>query len=408
MKLLGIIAEYNPFHNGHFYQLQQAKQITNADAIIVVMSGNFVQRGEPAILDKWTRTHMALCSGADIVIELPVIYATASAEYFAYGAIKLLNEIGITDICFGSELGKIAPLQQIAELLLEEPESFRKLLKQALSSGISYASARSFALSQIYPAAKDILFQSNNILAVEYLKSLLKLNSTICPHTIERKGADYNDTTLQPIASATALRNEISKNHFNEIKEQIPPQCYDILLQSIVQGKAPIFLEHFTEALHYCIRTHSPESIKNIFEVKEGLENRIYKAFDTNYEINAIISFIKSKRYTQTQIQRILLHILLQIQKQDINLFLQNPSPYVRVLGFRREKQNLLSILKSRLPLLTNPKQYQSILDKHGQSLFALEIKSTNIYFMASPNKIYRRLHQDFLQPMVIIPSNKA
>ncbi len=332
MKLLGIIAEYNPFHNGHFYQLQKAKQMTKADAVVVIMSGNFVQRGEPAILDKWTRTHMALCSGADIVIELPVLYATASAEYFAYGAVKLLDEIGITDICFGSELGEIKPLQQIAQLLLEEPESFRKLLKQALESGISYASARSFALAQFYPAAKDILFQSNNILAVEYLKSLLKLNSAIRPHTIARKGSAYHDITLQPMASATALRNAISQNHVKEIKEQIPPQCYAILQQNIAQGKAPIFLEHFTEAFHYCIRTHSPESIKNIFEVKEGLENRIYKAFDTNYDINSIISFIKSKRYTQTHIQRMLLHILLQIQTQDIHLFCQSPSPsYIRI-----------------------------------------------------------------------------
>lgn len=409
MKILGIIAEYNPFHNGHFYQIQKAKQITNADAVIVVMSGNFVQRGEPAILDKWTRTHMALCSGADIVIELPVLYATASAEYFAHGAIKLLHDTGmITDICFGSELGEIAPLQQIAELLLEEPEPFRQLLKQCLQSGISYASARSFALSQLYPAAKDILFQSNNILAVEYLKSLLKLNSAIRPHTIARKGSCYNDTTLQPMASATALRNAIFQNRLKEIEVHLPPACYDILCQSITQGKAPIFLNHFTDAFHYSIRTHSPESIKNIFDVKEGLENRIYKAFDTNYDINDIISFIKTKRYPQTQIQRTLLQILLQIPKREILFFRQIPSPYVRVLGFRREKQRILAMLKNKLPLLTNPKQYQTVLDKNGQSLFSLEIKSTDIYFMASPNKIYRRFNQDFLQPMVMISSDKT
>ena len=408
MEVIGLIAEYNPFHNGHFYQIQKAKQITNAEAVIAVMSGNFVQRGEPAILDKWTRAHMALCSGIDIVIELPVIYATASAEYFAYAAVKLLHDTGIvTDICFGSELGEIAPLKQIAELLLQEPESFRNLLKQYLQSGISYASARSLALSQYYPPAKNILSQPNNILAVEYIKALMKLNSTICPHTIQRKG-HYHDTTLHQMASATALREAISQNQREEIKQHIPPQCYDILCQKLSQGKAPIFLSDFTDALHYSIRTHTPEEIKNIFEVKEGLENRIYKAFDTQYSVNDIISFIKTKRYTQTHIQRILLHILLQIQKKDVIFFSQIKSPYVRVLGFRREKQNILAMLKNRLPLLTNLKQYQNILDKKGQYLLSLEIKSTDIYFMASPNKIYRHLNQDFVQPMVMISPDKT
>ena len=409
MKILGIIAEYNPFHNGHSYQIQKAKQITNADAVVVIMSGNFVQRGEPAILDKWTRTHMTLCSGADIVIELPVIYATASAEYFAYAAVKLFHDMGIiTDICFGSELGEIAPLQQIAELLLQEPEQFRKNLKQQLQKGISYASARCIALSQYYPNSEKILFQPNNILAVEYLKALLKLNSNICPHTIARKNSDYNSIALhhKNMASASALRNAIAQNNINQINQYIPSECYTILCESISQGKAPIFLEQFTSALHYCIRNKTPEEIKNIFEVTEGLENRIYKAFDTQYELKDIISFIKTKRYTQTHIQRILLHILLQIQKEDILYFNDTIyCPYIRVLGFRREKQHILSLLKkqSALPLLTNLKQYQTILDKKGQYLLSLETKSTDIYFMASPNKIYRRIHQDFTQPMVMI-----
>ncbi len=411
MKILGIIAEYNPFHNGHNYQIQKAKQITNADAIVVIMSGNFVQRGEPAILDKWTRTHMALCSGADIVIELPVIYATASAEYFAYAAVKLFHDMGIiTDICFGSELGEIVPLQQIAKLLLQETEQFRNILKQQLQNGVSYASARAIALSKIYPNSEALLSQPNNILAIEYLKALLKLDSHISPHTIARKNSDYNSIALshQNMASASALRNTIAQNNIKQISHYMPSECYNILCESILQGKAPIFWEQFTPALHYCIRNKTPEEIKNIFEVTEGLENRIYKAFHTQYELKDIIYFIKTKRYTQTHIQRILLHILLQIQKKEILYFNDTGyCPYIRVLGFRRKQQHILSLLKkqSSLPLLTNLKQYQTILDKKGQYLLSLETKSTDIYFMVSPNKIYRRIHQDFIQPMVMISS---
>lgn len=410
MKILGIIAEYNPFHNGHYYQIQKAKQMTNADAVIIVMSGNFVQRGEPAMIDKWTRTHMALLCGADIIIELPVLYATASAEYFAHAAVKLLHDMAIvTDICFGSELGDIVPLKQIAELLLNEPESFCKLLKQSLQQGLSFASARDFAISQLYPNYQNILSQPNNILAVEYIKALLKLNSPMRPHTITRKGSNYNDKTIsQTMASASALRNAIFNNRTEEIYKHIPPQCHDILRTSISQGKAPVFLKEFIPALHYCMRMQSPEQMKHIFEVTEGLENRIYKAFNTNYDIDDIISFIKTKRYTQTHIQRILLHILLQIQKKDMLYFNQNGyCPYIRVLGFRREKQNILSMLKkqSTLPLLTNLKQYQNILDNKGQYLLSIETKSTDIYFMASPNKIYCHMNQDFTQPMVMISS---
>lgn len=410
MKILGIIAEYNPFHNGHYYQIQKAKQITNADAVIIVMSGNFVQRGEPAIIDKWTRTHMALCCGADIVIELPVLYATASAEYFAHAAIKLLHDMTIvTDICFGSELGEITPLKQIAELLYNEPESFRNILKQQLQKGASFASARNTAILQTYPNYQNILSQPNNILAIEYIKALLKLNSTIRMHTIARKGSDYHNTSIgKKMASASALRNAILNHQTEEIYHHIPLPCHDIMRTILLQQKAPIFLKQFTPALHYCIRIQSPEQIKNIFEVTEGLENRIYKAFDANYDIQDIISSIKTKRYTQTHIQRILLHILLQIQKKDILYFNQNGyCPYIRVLGFRREKQNILSLLKkySALPLLTNLKRYQTILDDKGQYLLSIETKSTDIYFTASPNKMYSYRNQDFTQPMVMISS---
>ncbi len=414
MIIPGIIAEYNPFHNGHAYQIQKAKQITKADAVIVVMSGNFVQRGEPAILDKWTRTHMALCGGADMVIELPILYATASAEYFAHAGIKLLHDTGIvTDICFGSEIGEIAPIIQTAKLLLNESDNFKRLLKQYLQQGLSYASARYTALTELYSITKNVLSEPNNILAVEYVKALQKLNSHICPHTIARKGNHYHDTLLseQKMASASALRNALLHGHIKEIYPYIPRQCHDILYKSISQGIAPIFLNDFTTALQYCIRTQTPQKIKNIFEVTEGLENRIYQSLNTQYDIENMISFIKTKRYTQTHIQRMLLHILLQIQKKDVLYFNEKGySPYIRVLGFCREKQNLFSMLKKycALPLLTNLKHYKNVLDEKGQYLLSLETKSTDIYFIASPNKIYSRINQDFTTPMVMISHSQT
>jgi len=315
MKILGIIAEYNPFHNGHNYQIQKAKQITNADAIVVIMSGNFVQRGEPAILDKWTRTHMALCSGADIVIELPVIYATASAEYFAYAAVKLFHDMGIiTDICFGSELGEIVPLQQIAKLLLQETEQFRNILKQQLQNGVSYASARAIALSKIYPNSEALLSQPNNILAIEYLKALLKLDSHISPHTIARKNSDYNSITLshQNMASASALRNAIAQNNIKQISHYMPSECYNILCESILQGKAPIFWKQFTpvtdankiitnyngDRIYFC---HLFLFLFTLLKQKDILKHTYKEYFYTYY------CKYKKKRYFISMIQDIVL-----------------------------------------------------------------------------------------------------
>ncbi|HIT87583.1 MAG TPA: nucleotidyltransferase [Candidatus Coprocola pullicola] len=413
MKILGIVAEYNPFHKGHAYQIQKAKELTKADAVIVVMSGNFVQRGEPALLDKWTRSHMALLNGADIVVELPVLYATASAEYFAHSAVKLFDDMGIvTDICFGSEIGSIEPLERIASLLLQEPPCFCSALKTELEKGVSYASARCTALAKIFPESQNILSHPNNILAIEYIKALKKLNSTILPHTICRKGADYHSTDISSstMASASAIRNALLEKNKNYI-HHIPKNCHSLFLDALEKGIAPIFLKDFTQAFHYSIRTKSADEIANIFEVTEGLENRIFKALNKYYEITDILSFVKTKRYSYTKIQRILLHILLNIQKDDV-LFFNHTGyiPYIRILGFRKESQSILGLCKkyASIPILTNLKNADTILDARAKRMLNFDTKATDIYYMAMPNKTYSHIYQDFTTSMVMICFQEA
>ena len=222
MKVVGIVAEYNPFHYGHLYHLQSSRSLTEADCVVVVMSGNYTQRGEPAVVSKWARAEMALLSGADLVIELPVAYAMGSAEYFAYGAVRLLDSLGVVDaMCFGSESGDIEDLQAIASILADEPEEYKDLLKNHLSDGHSFPSARQKALSGYLRGRHGkadltrLLKSSNNILGIEYLKALLRLDSKIKPVTISRIGSDYNSTELSgKFSSATSIRNILSVNQW--------------------------------------------------------------------------------------------------------------------------------------------------------------------------------------------------
>ena len=266
MKTIGIVAEYNPFHNGHLYQLQASRQQAGAECAVVVMSGNYTQRGEPAIVDKWARAEMALHSGADLVIELPVAYAMGSAEYFAYGAVKLLDSLGAIDmICFGSEAGSIDNLSAAARILADEPENYRSYLKEFLSEGISFPAARQKAISlyakSIY--GKDhlssLLKSPNNILGIEYLKALLRLKSNIIPMTIERIGSNYNSAELSGnMSSATSIRKILNDNGWDNARELLAntiPKCSaDIMDRQFEDGKGPIFPENYEMPLISALR----------------------------------------------------------------------------------------------------------------------------------------------------------
>ena len=279
--ILGIVSEYNPFHNGHAHHLQVSKQLTKTDFTVAVMSGNFVQRGDTALVDKWTRTEMALRAGVDLVIELPTVYALSSAENFADGAVKILNSLGVVDyISFGSEIGEITPLTEVANVLYKEPKEFSSLITAQLRSGLSYPKAREIAISQFFGSSKkysDIVSNPNNILGVEYLKSLKKHRSHIKPLTIKRDYSDYNSTKEKNgIASATAIRTMIKNN--KNVHYVVPYETYELLDECITNGKVVPSLAVFEKEIIYTLRKMSLSEIAALPDVSEGLENKIKPA----------------------------------------------------------------------------------------------------------------------------------
>ena len=317
--ILGIVSEYNPFHNGHIHHLELSKQLTKTAFTVAVMSGNFVQRGDTALVDKWTRTKMALKGGIDLVLELPTVYAISSAENFADGAIKILNSLGVVDyLSFGSEIGEISPLNDVASILYKEPKEFSSLITTQLKSGLSYPRAREIALSQFFGTSKkytDILNNPNNILGVEYLKAIKKHRSHIKPLTIKRDYSDYNSKTVKNgIASATAIRTMIQNN--KNVHRVVPFETYELLDEAIENGKIIPDLSVFEKEIIYTLRRMTLSEIALLPDVSGGLENRIKLTANNVNTLEDLISNIKTKRYTQSRIQRILLYALLNISRK--------------------------------------------------------------------------------------------
>ncbi len=301
--ILAVISEYNPFHNGHLKHLNYSKQLTKADFSMAIISGNFVQRGDTSLVDKWTKAEMALKSGFDIVLELPTIYAISSAENFAEGAVKILNSLGIVDyLSFGSELGEIAPLNDLANLLYKEPKELSSLIHQHLKTGVSYPRAREMALMQFlggHTKHKQALNQPNNILGIEYLKALKKYKSSIKPITIKREYSDHNSTTIKKgIASSTAIRSLLQKK--KNIHTLVPFETYELLEKQIQDGKIVPSLAVFEKEIIYCLRRMTLPEIASLPDVSEGLENKIKLAANNYNNLNDLISSIKSKRFTRS------------------------------------------------------------------------------------------------------------
>ena len=407
MKTTGIIAEYNPFHNGHAYHMAQAKEITGADYCIVIMSGNYVQRGIPAIMDKVLRTRAALMCGADLVIELPVHYATSSAEYFAGGAVSLLDKLGVTDcLCFGSECGNIESMLRLSDIISSESAEFKSLLQKHLKAGSPYPKARNLALSEAYPQLADelsLLQHPNNILGVEYLKVLKKRGSRITPYTVSRIGADYHDASMHTAySSALAIRNSLTQNsNISLIKEFIPFSVYED------QELFPIFPDDFSSLLAYKIIQEQDAGFDAYFDINKDFSDKIKKRFSSYTGFSAFCDTLKSKNMTYTRISRNLLHILLNIYQADIDLFCsQDYVYYAKILGFKKESAPLLSKIKadSSIPLISKMADASDLIaSESGRKMLAQEIQADDIYRMAIQQKFHAHLPNEYQRQIVII-----
>ena len=400
MNVTAIISEYNPLHKGHLYHIETARKETDADFCIAIMSGNFVQRGTPAILDKYARAEAALKSGVDLVLELPAMYATASAEYFALGGVALANKLGcVTHLSFGSEYGQADKFMEAANLLINEPEEMKIPLKEALKEGLSYPAARAYAVKVSHPELADILETPNNILGVEYCKALLKLKSKIIPHTLKRQGQDYHSETAdEGFASATGIRKLIGNNNPEQetiLKAQLPPATYDCL--SPYFGHRPLTEDDLSMLLRYKLITENRSHLTEYFGVNKELSNRIYKHLSDFETFSSFAELLKTKNITRTAINRALLHILLDIKAADVQEVTKRGCvDYIRVLGFRKEAAGLLKEFSDipETPLITNLSA--------APVLCEIDIRADQIYQMCA-SQTYKIPYQNEYQRKMLV-----
>lgn len=385
-KILAIIAEYNPFHNGHLYHLQKSKKELNPDYSVCIMSGNFCERGNTSIIDKWSKAETALKCGFDLVVELPVLYSISSAENFAEGSLKILDAFGNNVVLsFGSECGDLSTLNNIANVLCDEPKEFTTILTHELSKGLSYPKARENALLLYLNDVRkyaNVLSSPNNILGIEYLKAIKNLKSKVKPFTIKRIDAGYNSLKVKDrLASATAIRNLLKNNE--NVKKLMPTPAYNILLDNINHGKMVSDISVFEKEIIYTLRKMSLEEISNLQDVTEGLENSIKQAANSCNNLEDLINLIKSKRYTRSRIQRILLYSILNITKKDIQDSYK-VKPYIRVLGVNQKGKTLLSEIshsRAKHPVVTSVKKFMdSNNNKILKNMIEKDILASNIY----------------------------
>lgn len=416
MKVAGIIAEYNPFHNGHKYHLEKVKELTGADFCIVVMSGDFVQRGAPALIDKYSRTKMALLNGADLVLELPVCYATSSAENFATGAIALLDRLGVVDmICFGSECGDISIIKTIAEVLAVEPEDYQEILRSLLKEGMSYPLARNTALIHTHKELSsqiDVLNSPNNILGIEYVKALIQRKSPIVPYTNLRVGNDYHDTRLlQNQSSAIAIRQSLERtDNLLFIANQVPSGVFQILEEHF-HVNYPIYQQDISLILKYKLLQYQNEGYTEFVDVSEDLSDKISKKLEYYKNLPDFCELLKSKDMTYTRISRCLLHILLDIKKDNLQTFLSDDYVYyARILGLKQSGTDILNAIKKKatIPLLSKLADAESILGitshpEHALKMLQCDIRAAHIYDSVATDKFHTVLPNEYRRQIVKI-----
>ena len=432
MKVSGIIAEYNPFHNGHEYHIKETRKRLGSDYIIVVMSGNYVQRGAPTILDKYSRAEMALRSGADLVLELPACFATASAEYFAYGGVAILDKLNIVDnLCFGTESldskkdlldddslvsydfsdeeqdALTEKFNKIARFLIDEPEEFKTLFIEGMKMGLSYAAARSRAIARTLGEEYAVIIDtSNNILAIEYLRSIIRLNSKMKPEPLPRMLAAHHDTMItEGFSSATAIRNAIfNKYDFNSIAATIPKSAFDILMDAYLVT-FPIFRDDFSLIVgNELLKAETSAELAEYFGIKEDLANRIYNHRNEYQSFSQFRELISAKNSNKATASRALMHIALGTKKEAMMEFLNVDNiKAVKVLGFKKESQPLLSEIKKKsdIHMVTKLADYKP--ENPELDMICRTTKADMIYRLVAMNKFNSQIRNPFEREVIIV-----
>lgn len=416
MNVTGIVAEYNPFHNGHAYQIREARKLTDCDYCVAVISGDFVQRGEVSVFSKYLRTKMALLSGADLVLEIPSIFAVSSAEDFAAGSVALLDNLGVvTHLCFGSELGQSENFMKAAKILGKESAVFSEKLKEGLQNGLSWPQARAFALNTelSYPeGTKDsqeiisLLETPNNLLGVEYCKALLRRGSSIMPVTVRRKGNGYHSEDLDgEMASASAIRKGIFAKAGSDISffSQIPEE-----IRSLFREELPLQANDLSDLLNYCLltlkRDHIPFSIFS--DVSKDLSDRLEHVLYDQGSFEKRIFQLKTRQYTYTRISRCLLHILLGITDEMVSAGKEaGYAPYARILGFKKNKAALLGEIKkhTRIPLVTKTADASRMLSDTAKLMFEQDLYASHVRQSILASKTGQPVRNEYTQPICII-----
>jgi predicted nucleotidyltransferase len=428
MSVTALIVEYNPFHNGHQYHLNQSKKITQNDDLIVIMSGNFTQRGEAALLDKWARTEQALSCGADLVLELPLTYNIRSAEYFAHYSVLSLAKSNLVDsIVFGSEAGEIKILAAVAEALVKESSNFKKELQKHLANGVDFPTARRRALLTCYQSNSElkkynksriekILKAPNNILGIEYLKALSRLNSSIKAYTIKRVGADYYSQEVnENYASASLIRNLINSKPQAEAlaaaQNLMPAASWKILKKEIEKGRF-VKKDYKTKILSKTVdqlRRSRAEDLIKFKGIKNGLENRIIEKAAASFKAESFLDTLKSKNLTESRIKRKLLQVYFGLDAEKINIAENNAPHYLRVLGLKKNKEYLLSQLqqKSEVEIIINPAAKINEINLNTQDPLVLSLSfdllASDLYALLYQNSDHSKARRDFYQKFIKI-----
>lgn len=416
MKTVGIIAEYNPFHNGHAYQIKRAKELAGADFAVIVMSPDFVQRGEPALLDKYSRTRMALLGGADLVIELPVCYATGSAEYFAEGSTALLEQLGCVDVLsFGCETADSACFSRLADFLLEAPEEYRLLLRSYQKTGMTFPKAREAALLETFADElpdQAILSSPNNILGLEYTKALKKMRSPISILPVPRAGSGYHSLDLdREFCSASAIRAKLTSCPgqqeicVDELAAFLPEACLNILKDRLLSSDF-VMMEQFSALLHYKLLSEAGQGFCHYLDVTSDLSDRILRLLPRYSSVSQFVSLLKTKQLTEARIRRALLHILLNVAGPETEVFRQQGTIfYGRILGFRKTSVSLMHAIKKNasVPLISKLADAKNILCGSALQMLTQDVYASHIYRLPACSRNGKQMQNEYTCSPVIL-----